>query len=454
MTKFTDQVLVVGGGISGLVTALAAARAGRRVTLVERAPHLGGLLASVAPGDGARAFDLGTHIPAETGDAALDEILFGWMDPAEWSRLHAQRAGTFWNGQLASHTPFLDLRTLPDAAHQAVLPGLLASTIVDPAACVSLAEQITGTYGAAMLEYVFEPVLRKLYGTTAAALAPNAHLLFGLARFLCGSPEDTVLRKRDPAVDAKLAYHPGHVPPGIPSATSWYPTRGGVGAWVDGLHKQCLSAGVEVRTGAAIGTLDLVAGRVTVDDADVAFDEVAWCLPAALLLRQCAHPAAATMTPPSMSAITLHHLVIDRRPTTDAHYITCHDPSVRAFRVTLYDNLQPDSDAPGRITVEVLDPDPLTPAPSAAEVLAELTRMRIISADSGLVAAFEDRIPAAFPIQTLAYRTATRRAVDVVHADCPRVRLVGRAAGQVFFMRDVLLDAWYGKQPATLAHAA
>lgn len=454
MTISSDHLLVVGGGISGLITSLAAARAGRTVTLVERAPHLGGLLASVTPGDGTRAFDHGTHIPAETGNAGLDDALFGWMAPAEWSRLPSLRAGAFWNGQLASHTPFLDLRTLPDDTYRSVLPGLFASTLADPSDCASLAEQVVRTYGDAMLEHVFAPILLKLYGTTADALAPDAHLLFGLARFLCASPEETTQRKRDPAVDAKLAHHPGHVPPALAPGASWYPTRGGVGAWVDGLYEQCRSAGVAVHTGAALGTLDLANGRVALNTETVSYDEVAWCLPAALLLRQCAHAAAATMAPPAMSAITLHHLVIDRPLLTDAHYVTCHDPWLRTFRVTLYDNLQPDGGAPGRITVEVLDPDPATPTPSAHEVLAELARMGLVSQDSALVDAFEDRLPAAFPIQSLAYRDAMRRAVDLVHADCPRVRLVGRAAGRVFFMRDVLLDAWYGKQPATLAHAA
>jgi protoporphyrinogen oxidase len=45
-----SRVVVIGGGISGTVTALRLARAGREVTLLERSPNLGGLVVSFAIG--------------------------------------------------------------------------------------------------------------------------------------------------------------------------------------------------------------------------------------------------------------------------------------------------------------------------------------------------------------------------------------------------------------------
>ncbi len=71
MSPSTVETLVVGGGISGLYAALLLARRGRRVRVIERGPHLGGLA-------GAEEFrgipcDLGSH---RIHPAALEKPLF------------------------------------------------------------------------------------------------------------------------------------------------------------------------------------------------------------------------------------------------------------------------------------------------------------------------------------------------------------------------------------------
>ena len=55
------DIVVLGGGPAGLAAALAAARDGATVTLVESADHVGGLCRTLTE-DGCR-FDLGGHIP-------------------------------------------------------------------------------------------------------------------------------------------------------------------------------------------------------------------------------------------------------------------------------------------------------------------------------------------------------------------------------------------------------
>ncbi len=48
-----------------------------------------------------------------------------------------------------------------------------------------------------------------------------------------------------------------------------------------------------------------------------------------------------------------------------------------------------------------------------------------------------------------------RRVAAAAESEYPRVRLLGRAGGQAFFMRDVLLDAWRAEEGAvTLSRSA
>ena len=71
------SVLVVGGGPCGLAAALGAARAGRSVELLEAAPRLGGMAASLTVGG--QRVDLGSHRlhPSARTEvrALLDELL-------------------------------------------------------------------------------------------------------------------------------------------------------------------------------------------------------------------------------------------------------------------------------------------------------------------------------------------------------------------------------------------
>ncbi len=437
-----SAMLIVGGGIAGIVAALRASEQGWTVTLVERQPALGGLLASVRPESGPHSFDLGTHIPAATGDDGLDALLFGGMRDDEWRILPALHAGTFWNGRLSPDSACLDLRTLPPTDYAAVLTEMLDETVVPAVGFQTLADQLTAVYGPRLLKTVFEPTLRKFYGLGAAGLAPDAHRLFGLLRFLCLDPATARKVKRNPVLDGKIGLHDfRETVPGASPPLARYPRAGGVVRWIDHLAQKLADVGVNVRLGVALSGLDAERGVATSTAAEtLEFDQLGWSLPPSQLLRLVAHPAAPSLPSPRLASATLYHFLTESSPLPPSLYVTCYDPAFRTFRVTLYRNLQPDVGGPARITVELLSTEASAPRPTAEEMFDELRRMGVMARGATFQRCFTQELGPAFPIQPPALHAANGRAVECVAQDLPQAFLIGRAAGNGFFMRDVLLD--------------
>lgn len=439
-----SSLLIVGGGIAGIVAALAGRARGDEVTLMEKAPAIGGLLRSYQPPGTSESFDCGTHIPAETGDPELDRLLFGWMTPQDWEVLPSLRGGTFWNAQLSSASPCLDLRTLPPAVYAQVVAELLKSSEYPESEDATAANQLAHRYGKSFVRHVFDPIFKKFYGTEGHALAKDAHLLFGLARFICLDPDRTRQLKRDPHLDQKIAYH-SHAESAstVGRARSFYPSSGGVGGWVAGLEATLRKSGVEILTNSMLSVLDPEAGLgLLTNGRRLRFDRVAWGLPGAALLRCCEHRATDAFAPVSTAAITLHHFIMDRPVATPAHYVTCYDSNFRTFRATCYSNLQPKTTGQHRVTAEVLSPPGSSSPTTAEEIFAELKTMMILDEKAVLRSAYTQHIPNGFPIRTVESQHDSVVAAEIIAAEFANVLLVGRAAGRSFFMRDVLLEAW------------
>ncbi len=90
----STATIVIGGGLAGLAAAAFLARAGRPVTLLERAPTLGGRAATADRADGVR-WNLGPHALYRTGEAmavldALGVSPAGALPPTAGAAAHAR----------------------------------------------------------------------------------------------------------------------------------------------------------------------------------------------------------------------------------------------------------------------------------------------------------------------------------------------------------------------------
>jgi protoporphyrinogen oxidase len=427
-------VAVVGGGISGILSAAILARRGHAVTLVDEASALGGLLGSVR--HGGHWFDYGTHVPQELGHEGLDDLLFEVLDPDEWHRIDVLRAGHVFAGALTPTSPFPAVATLGRPVHDQAMVELLER--IDPGDGHRTAEQELGaTFGPTITDRVFRPAVERFYDRPLDVLGSGAHRVLFNRVVASDAATTRVLKSALPHLDTTLAFH--HPEDG-PNRAAWYPHHGGCGRWVEELSRHHLGA-VDLRLGALVDKVALcddgVASLLFDDGRELEIDHVVWTLPPARFLAAAGVDLPPGGSRPELLPVALHHLVLDRPLTTDAHYVTVLDPGRLTNRVTLYPNLR--RGGPVSCTVERVGPQPGTDAPALVEELSELG---ITDPATQVVQATEQVITAGFPVPTPATVAAAEVLTAAAEAAVANAHFLGRTTGRAFFMAEVLGQCW------------
>jgi len=436
-------VVVVGGGIAGMVSALLLSRTADSVCLVEKEDRLGGLYRSFRNESGL-TFDCGTHLLRQTGINELDDLLFAGVRGSDWKVFETLHAGGYFGGVLNSESPFVDATRLPTRVYQEGMIELLER--VEASHCpLTLKEQLQQIYGPCLTANLFEPILRKYYGCSLDSLVPNAHHIMGLARILGFTPLASREIKKSSVYDGKIGFHSFRE--GAGNLRSFYPVTGGVESWIELLRSQMEESGnIIVRCGESVRHVEHDHGavrRVQLDGGEtIGCSHLVWSVPVALLLKAC--QADIPGRPPQVRLTThLFHFAFDRPFLTDVHYVHCHEPSMRTFRVTLYPNMQGATTGSYHLTAEVLSTlgeqsDELLP-----HVQAELKQMGIVARAAVREFSRAESLPGGFPLPTPELEASLEQQAEGASRLFENVTLLGRARGKHFLAGQVLTDVFH-----------
>lgn len=437
------NVVVVGGGPSGLLAALLAAKRGKSVTVIEDEPECGGLLRSIVNKDGV-SFDHGSHAVRQTGVAEIDDLLFGDLDrdPEAWQRMPFLRNGTFFQGKLYNRSGWVNLNSLPRPTYEKALVELLHLDPVAGETCATGEDYLLKTFGPTLVESLFRPAMRKFLGSELNELSPNAHRYFDLSRVIALTPEMSRQIKKSPAFDGRLAFHSSYE--GQSGLMNYYPTTGGIGRWIPVLMKKLEAAGVRVLTSRRMERLELDGKRIKSialsDGTSLPCDLLVWSVAPYPLLKA----AGLTFNGSKLKSrnTALHFLVFDAPLKMECAAFTCFDPEYKSCRVTFYPNYRsnPKDKLIYAACVEVIGEHADASDEARRGIVDELKRMGLL--DPSAKCLFEESRSAkgGFPVHTPQFVQQAEALGAVLSGAIDNLAAVGKGTGRTFFLSETLID--------------
>ena len=187
-----QNVVILGGGVAGLAAAHYLARDGHRVTVVERAPHTGGLCASFQ--SHGFTLDHGPHKMYSVVPGVLDELrsIMGDELIEHQKRNRIRLLGRYLDYPLSlgNLLPLLGpVRSVKMGLDYAVA---MASGVVNGKPAVSYEDYVVRRFGRSVYQLVFEPLARKVWGDPkklAAELAAARIPSGGATELILATPE-------------------------------------------------------------------------------------------------------------------------------------------------------------------------------------------------------------------------------------------------------------------------
>jgi len=457
----SKHVVVVGGGISGLVTACIAAERGDRVTVIEAEPQVGGLLRKLDYG-AAGVFDCGMHNMYDTGVAALDEFLLGLLPASEWQMLEGEKrdlAGAYVNGRLQVNSPYIDLRGAEPEQRRRMLGDLMTALSLDAATVDDSAGGFARHhFGDAIAEAAILPAMRKLFRREPDELDRFATRLTPLSRVILFDEGPQLDLMQSNLLRDRVAFPEQRRLPLQWSAnrSSYYPKRYGIHRVIDALCTRLERRGARVllatrpvsltRTSTTITGIECTspAGLVRIDHVD----QLLWTvsLPALALLLGVSTGGARPDRPPR----TVVTNVLLREPARmgDLYYFYCYDPAYKCFRVTDYtaycDGAARSAGFPLCHEMLVDDESLEPPEVLAGRATDELVAMGVVENASDVTFARTEILASGFPMPTrnnIAILGRMREGIDALAIGNLLVSGILAEPG-LFFQRDVLAHAY------------
>ncbi|WP_194866807.1 FAD-dependent oxidoreductase [Pseudoalteromonas sp. PPB1] len=446
----SNQAVVVGGGICGMVAAVLLKQRFDQVVLIEQADTVGGLFCSVKDSSGA-AYDMGSHIPNATGVAELDDILFADANTDSWHKIARLCSGNYFAGSWDLNSPFPDASKLPQDIYQKGCGELINHTDLPESGLIY--EYCANSLGIVFTESIVVPILRKLYGQDAPLKSLTmAAGLFGFTRILALPADVAATLKQLPAFDAKLGYQresdfqQRKEQDNLSEVTYYYPTTGeGIGYWVTQLQKRVEQAGVEIITSERVAKIVHQSNKVTSltlanSERTLACDFLFWSAPPFIALGAMGlTPARGQVT---LRTALIFHLNFDL-PLLDnkSHYLWVWDANSAIFRLTLYPNLT-GRNQHHHLSAEILCSPDEVESFSESEIIEQLKSMGIVDPQAQCVSGQTQVINNTFPVPTTEFQAVNQQNYETLTGCVDNVVVSGRFSGKCWRQAEVLVEAY------------
>ncbi len=246
MPEFKN-IVVLGGGVAGLSAAHYLSRDGHRVTVVEKAPRIGGLCASFE--SHGFTLDYGPHKMYSVVPGVLDELraIMGdeLLEHKKRNRIRLLGRYLSYPLSLGNLLPLLGpVRSVKLGLDYA---ASMAVGVVDGKPSLTYEDYVVRRFGRAVYELVFEPLAWKVWGDPKQLAAELA-----AARIPSGGATELILRllklkDNTPDVDAPYFYYP----------------KKGFGAFPGKLAANVTAASGRILTGASVVGVERDGSKVT-----------------------------------------------------------------------------------------------------------------------------------------------------------------------------------------------
>lgn len=436
-----QQIVIVGGGIAGIISALTAKKLGFNVVIIEQQKNIGGLLRSFESPSG-YIFDHGTHFLNRTGNSELDNMAYGSINQDSYTVLSKSGDGNFYKGIDEEHS-FLDVRKMPKKSYDKAMLELLECNSSDKK-FKDLKEQLEGTFGHTIYVDILKPIINKLFGVEPQLLNTDSHLLFGLKRVIAFSSKTSDLLKGIDIYDDKIAYHTRRY--GNNDRT-FYPSHGGVGSWIEQLTDVLEKNGIEVRTKETVDNLKYhnknITDVVLKSGEEIECNHLVWTLPIIFLenIVKSSKDIKSSGRPAFMSS-SLYHFVIDRPYLTKSYYLYFYEPSFRTFRATFYNNFRAEKIDKYLVTVEVISNPSFQDLPSEQDIFDELKESKSIPRDANFIECSINELATGFPLPTMDLVRNSAIMYDNIMHDFSNISILGKSSNSGFFMKDVMTSSF------------
>lgn len=432
-----EVAIVVGGGVVGIASSLLLKESYKKVYLLEKGPHVGGLLNSIEL-DGAY-YDYGTHVPASTGIKELDSLLYENLDN-DWLEIPYLKVANLFNGKWNPESPLVDLKSLDEETYLKALDELMSL----PEATMSetnLGNFIEKYFGKTIADNVYRPIFKKLHGEDISNLAQRILYNFALHRVMLLDSKSTKELKKLPRLDSKIGFH-SYLD--VPPNKYLYPkSHKGCGEWISSLEKKLSASGVEIIKNVELGEIESHDGKINsikVNNEAIDVDFCAWTVPTFLFKKFAGFESK--FPPPKLRHSTLINVEFDKEFLRDNHYLLIWDKDYSIFRITIYSNLRGDCEKRNILSAEILSGEAQDHTQAIEQVKKELLSMGLTSEDHNVLNSEVMSLGPVFPVVSEEFLANAGKDCDYLEANFSNIKFLGKSNGKNFLLNNTLIEAF------------